>query len=139
MKKKRKTDLTADEIKVWAEQLSGQTVKEIADRHDVTTRTVYNWLENAKQQIGTIDVDEVRQCFFSLIPDAFDAIKHCLTINKDGQIALRLLSGLTILTDKREVEHSDKQSAPGELRRRIEQLVTSQDQGTDQADRRTAS
>jgi len=102
MIKKPKTELTQDEITAWAEQMSGKTVKEIANRHDVTTRTVYNWLESAKKQLGTIDLEEVKGCFLDLIPDAFDTIKHCLTINKDGQVALRLLTGLSVLSDKKD-------------------------------------
>ena len=139
MKKGRKVNLTQDEITAWAEQLSGSTVTKIAERRGISRATAYNWIENAKNQIGTIDVEEMRGCLFSLFPDAINAIKHCLTVNKDGQIALRLLNGLAVLTDKREIEYNDKSATPAELKQRITNLVAGQDQGTDEADERVAS
>ena len=104
----QKVDLTADEITVWAENLSGMPVKDIAEKHGKPISTIYDWINRAKETVGTHDVEEMRACLYSLFPDAVDAIKHCLTRDKDGQIALRMLSGLTVLTDKREIEHSDK-------------------------------
>jgi hypothetical protein len=130
---RKKVNLTADEITAWAESLGGFTQKEIAEKHNVTERTVANWIAKARSQVGDVEIDDMRTCLYSLFPDALSAIRHCLTINKDGQVALRLLAGLTVLMDKREVEHSDKSGnkTTEELRRGIIETITKSGEESD--------
>lgn len=130
MKKGRRVDLTEKQITAWAESLAGVPVSDIADKHGVSRKTIWEWIKDVKEQVGSVDIDEMRGCLFSLFPDAVSAIKHCLTFNRDGQIALRLLSGLAVLSDKQQIEYTDKanQQASSEIKREIIDIVADQAQ-----------
>jgi hypothetical protein len=72
----------------------------------------------------------MRSCLYALYPDAIKALKYSLSVEKDGQIAIRLLNGLAILMDKQQIDYTDRTATPGQLRERITKLI---DQRTKEA------
>lgn len=124
--KKERVEITADALTVWAEQLSGMSLRQIAERHGVTDRTVSNWLAEIKNVIETPpDIEAMRQGLYALYPDALSALRHALRTQKDGQIAIRLLQGLSALVDKKELDvHDSRQLTSDQLRQGIEEIIT---------------
>jgi transposase-like protein len=123
---KTQITITVDAITVWAEKLSGLSVKRIAERHGVTTRSIYNWLNEAKRLIEqTPDLETMRRGLFTLYPEAVHAIKETLKNGKDkGQIGLRLLQGLAVLTEKKEIDLNDtRQLTSEQLRREALEII----------------
>ena len=106
MGRRKKSDnvkLNAEEIQAWAENIGGMKPPAIAEKHGVSLRTAYNWIDRAKERINPPNIDEIRGGLFEMTDAALAAIDSGLT-NCDPKdraaIALRLLSGLSVLSEK---------------------------------------
>jgi len=111
-KTNKKVDLTQDQITAWAENVAGKKPTEIGKERGVTDRTVRNWISKAKEELQPpVDVEEMRGRLFNLSNKAHKAIEDGLDFGepKDrANVALRLMAGLAVLTDKKLIEHSDQ-------------------------------
>lgn len=122
--KRTPIDLTADEITVWTERVAGWPVTKIAERHEMPESTVYDWLKRAETAIPqVINIEELREALYTLFPEAVEAIRYTLRIKKDGNLGLKLLTGLAILVDKQQIDYTDKTATPGQLRQRITEFI----------------
>lgn len=136
-------ELSADEITAWAEAITGMPVKEIAERHNIALRTAYEWIERAKERIQhPPDIEAMRQGLYSLFPDALDALKHSLKVQKDGQIAIRLLQGISALVDRKEIDVHDTRQLTSEqlrdeLRRELGPVISGEAEKTERDNPRT--
>ncbi len=82
------------------------TVKEIAATQGKPARTIYGRIERAQEALGAHNIDDMRSALYQLFDKCRDAIDDGLTRGdaKDrANVALRTLSGLSVLSDKTEV------------------------------------
>jgi len=123
MGKKKRKDLTPDEIVAWAKSVAGMKQKDIATQADVNIRTVQSWLKKVRGFIGdNFDIKDYRTPLYGLYPLAVKSLINNLN-NDDVQTTIAVLKGLNILTEKYEHEHKDiSQRSSADLVRELFEL-----------------
>ena len=137
-RKKKTVGLTRDEITAWVENLTGKSKVQIGKEMGVAPRTVRHWVQTAEQELQTPEnVEAIRNRLFLLAPMAHTAIEDGLTRGdaKDrAHIALRLMAGLMILSERKEIVTDERPKTPAELEGQIINLVGPPATGTDPTD-----